>query len=209
MSDINIRNLSAQVKSVDNTGGPQETNEEGNNISVFGYEIDEDTLSTVLTGTVDAIFGDGAFTKDEAAIYVAGELEIEELVKNAPNNQNLIETIFDPDKTEREIREKYASEHPEYAAVMKEGQKVQKEYDKTREETRLKWIENNPAPEKMMKEGGFFGVTMTDEYKDWLKEQDNYMNNFEKEYIQTNSDYGNLRAEQNKNKSLFELILGL
>lgn len=208
MVDFNIKSVSPHVTQA-NSSQAKEVEETDSNINVFGFEVDEDTLTTILTGVADELLGDGAFTRDEAAIYVAGELEIEELVKNAPNNQNLIETIFDPDKTEREIREKYASEHPEYAAVMKEGQKVQKEYDKTREETRLKWIENNPAPEKMMKEGGFFGVTMTDEYKDWLKEQDNYMNNFEKEYIQTNSDYANLRAEQNKNKSLIELILGL
>ena len=208
MADMNIKNLSTNANAVGYSSSSKEIDETENNISVFGQQIDEETLGVVLAGAVDALLGDGSFTKDEASIYVAGEKEIAELVKNEPNKQNLIETFFDPDKTEREIREKYSSEHPEYASVMKEGQKVQSDFDNAKEETRLKWIEDNPAPE-MLKEGGFFGVTMTDEYKDWLKNQDNYMNNFEKEYVQNNPDYANLKAEQDKNKSLLEIILGL
>lgn len=207
MVDFNIKSVSPHVTQA-NSSQAKEVEETDNNINVFGFEVDEDTLTTILTGVADELLGDGAFTKDEAAIYVAGEKEIAELVKNAPNKQNLLETIFDPDKAEREIREKYASEHPEYAAVMKEGQKVQSNFDKSREETRLKWIEDNPAPE-MMKEGGFFGITMTDEYKEWLNEQDKYMNNFEKEYCQNNPDYATLKAEQDKDKSILDIFFGL
>lgn len=207
MVDFNIRNVPTQVSQL-NSNQTKETEENNNDINVFGFNVDEETLTTILTGVADEIFGDGSFTKDEAAIYVAGEKEIAELVKNEPNKQNLIETIFDPDKAEREIREKYAAEHPEYAAVMKEGQKVQSDFDKSREETRLKWIEDNPAPE-MIKEGGFFGVTMTDEYKEWLNEQNKYMNNFEKEYCQNNPDYATLKAEQDKDKSILDIFFGL
>ena len=81
------------------------------------------------------------------------------------------------------------------------------QYDKKREETRLKWIEDNPSPE-ILKEGGFLGVTFTDEYKDWLKNQDNYMDNFEKEYAENNPDYATLKAEQDKNKSLISILFG-
>ena len=131
-----------------------------------------------------------------------------ELIKNSPNNPNLIDAIFDPDKVEREIRKKYADEHPEYAEVMKEGQKVQKEFDTKREETRQNWIKENPAPE-MFEEGGLIGVKVTDEYREWTIKQDNHLKEFEKNYIEDNPDYATLKAELDKDKSLLDIILGI
>ena len=94
MVDFNIRNVSPQVSQV-NSSQSKEVEETDNNINVFGFEVDEDTLTTILTGVADELFGDGSFTKDEAAIYVAGEKEIDELIISEPNKQNLLETIFD------------------------------------------------------------------------------------------------------------------
>ena len=207
MADMNIQIFSTNINNVDGSGTSPKVKESENNVSVFGYEIDEDTLSTILTGTIDAILSDETFTKEEAEIYVTGELEISELIKNSQEKQSFIDSILDPNKTEREIREKYAKEHPEYASVMKEGEKVQADFDKAKEETKQKWIKDNPSPE-MLKEGGFLGITFTDEYKDWLKNQDNYMKNFEQEYIQNNPDYANLKEAQDKNKSLINILLG-
>ena len=205
MFDYNIRNIPTQKNIVDNTSLTEK--ESDGNINIFGQEVDEETLNTILTGTVDILLSDDTFTKDEAAIYVAGELEISELIKNSKGKQSFIDSILDPNKIEREIREKYTKEHPEYASVMKEGEKVQADFDKAKEETKQKWIEDNPSPE-MLKEGGFLGITFTDEYKDWLKNQDNYMKNFEQEYIQNNPDYANLKEAQDKNKSLINILLG-
>ena len=128
MTDLNIQKTSTHISNVDTSSPTKKPEEPSNNISIFGYEIDEDTLATVLNGAVDAIIGTSSFTKDEAAIFVNGEQEIKELLKNAPNNQNVVESIFDPNKTEREIREKYATEHPEYAQVMEEGLIIRKSY---------------------------------------------------------------------------------
>lgn len=208
MNNFEIKNTQIKNSLLENSSRTKESAETEQNNNIFGFELNEETLNTILTGTVDVILGDGAFTKDEAAIFVAGEKEIEELIRNAPNEQNLVETILDPDKTEREVREKYANEHPEYAAVMKEGHNVQKKHDETREEARTKWIENNPPPE-MMKKGGLFGMTVTDEYKDWYKKQAEFMNDFEKEYIQNNSDYAHLKEEQDKDRNIIQILFGL
>ena len=208
MSEYKIRNNPPLPNIVENSDRTKETTETKQNINIFGFEIKEETLNTILTGAVDIILADSTFTKDDAAIFVAGEKEIEELIKNAQNNQNLFETIFDPNKTEREIREKYANEHPEYAAVMQKGNNVQKKHDEAREETRLKWIEDNPEPSDIMQKGGLFGMTFTDEYKDWLKNKDNYLNNFEQEYIQNNPDYANLKEAQDKDKNISQVLFG-
>ena len=208
MADMNMQIFSTNINNIDGSGTSPKVKESENNISVFGYEIDEDTLSTILTGTIDAILSDETFTKDEAAIYVAGELEISELIKNSKGKQSFIDSILDPNKIEREIRENYAKEHPEYASVMKEGEKVQSDFDKAKEEIKQKWIEDNPEPSDIMKKGGLFGITMTDEYRDWLKNKDNYLNNFEQEYIQNNPNYANLKEAQDKNKSLINILFG-
>lgn len=206
MSDLNIKGNYQQTNANQSNGTAKVEKEE--EINLFPSLETGEILDILFTGVVDSVFGDGPFTKDEAAIYVQGEKEIAELVKDAPNKQNLIETIFDPDKTEREVREQYASEHPEYAEVMEEGRRVQSEFDTKREESRQKWMEENPAPE-MFEQGGLLGVKVTDEYKDWSNKQDNYMKEFEKNYIANNQDYANLRAEQDKGKSLIDVIFGL
>ncbi|MBQ8887635.1 MAG: hypothetical protein IJY61_08050 [Candidatus Gastranaerophilales bacterium] len=207
MSDMNITGNYQQISANQTNGAAKVEKEE--EASLFPSLETDEILDILFTGVVDGVFGDGPFTKDEATIYVQGEKEIAELVKETPNKQNLIETIFDPDKAEREIREQYAAEHPEYAEVMEEGAKVQENYDKAYDETLKKWQEENPAPEKILEEGGFLGVKMTDDYKEWTNAQIKYMQNFEKEYAKNNSDYANLKAAQDKDKSFLQAMLGL
>ena len=146
MSNMNINGPSSQpnINSV-----PANTKVEQNEEESLFPSIDEtnEILDVLFSGVIEAAFGDGSFTKAEAEIFVQGEKEIAKLVKDAPNKQSLVETIFDPDKAEREAREQYAAEHPEYADVMQEGLKIQKEFDTKREETRQNWLQENPAAE--------------------------------------------------------------
>ena len=182
-----------------------ERNEEENLFP--SVEETSEILDVLFSGVVDAAFGNGTFTKTEAEIFVQGEKEIAKLVKEAPNKQSLVESIFDPDKAEREAREQYAADHPEYADVMQEGLKVQNEFDSKKEEERQNWIKENPAPE-MFEKGGWLGVKITDEYKEWNQKQDNHLYEFEKNYTENNQNYANLKFEQNKSNSFLRFFFG-
>lgn len=189
--NVNNQNLKSPKDAViNNTSAEIEQNNSNNGTKLLGLIFEE---------VIDEILTQDSFTREEAAVYVKGEREISDIVKNSPKKQSIVEAFFDPNKVEREVREKYKSEHQDYAAVMDEGQKVESDYDKTYQSTKNKWLEENPAPE-MFEKGGLFGVKITDDYKKWIKVQTKYMNDFEKEYCKNNKDYANLKAEQNKKK---------
>lgn len=196
MTDMNIKNQS-MYDSINNasTNNKAESVEKTEDTSIFQKE---EKGTNLVELAFDAIFGDGNFTLDEAQIYVDGEAEVNELIKEAQKDMGLLEIILDFGAKEKEIREDYEKKHPEYAKVKDEGDKVQKEYDEAYEETRNKWLEENPKPENI------FSL----EYLSWSLKQTNAMNEFKNKYAKENPDFANLLAAQNKNKSILELILG-
>ena len=160
--NVNNQNLKSPKDAViNNTSTEIEQNNSNNGTKLLGLIFEE---------VIDEILTQDSFTREEAAVYVKGEREISDIVKNSPKKQSIVEAFFDPNKVEREVREKYKSEHQDYAAVMYEGQKVESDYDKTYQSTINKWLEENPAPE-MFEKGGLFGVKITDDYKKWKSNQ--------------------------------------
>lgn len=196
MTDINIKQMFNNVSDA-NSSNKIESTKENEESSIFQEEEKE---RNIVGLALDAIFGDGSFTLDEAQIYVDGEAEINELIEQAKKDKGLLEIILDFGATEKEIREDYEEKHPEYAKVKEEGDKVQKEYDEAYEEAKNKWLEENPKPENCR----IFSL----EYFNWSLKQTNAMKDFKNEYAKENPDFANLLAAQNKNKSILELILG-
>ncbi len=198
MTDMNIKNQ-AIYDSMNNVSGGNkaESIEEQEDSSIF--QKNKESINIVELA-LDAIFGDGNFTADEAQIYVDGEKEVNELIKETQKDMSILEIIFDAGATEKQIRKDYEEKHPEYAKVKDEGDKVQKEYNKAYEEAKNKWIEENPKPENCK--------IFSFENFNWSTKQSNAMKKFKNEYAKNNSDYANLLAAQNKDKSLLELIFG-
>lgn len=198
MTDMNIKNQ-AIYDSMNNVSGGNkaESIEEQEDSSIF--QKNKESINIVELA-LDTIFGDGNFTADEAQIYVDGEKEVNELIKETQKDMSILEIIFDAGATEKQIRKDYEEKHPEYAKVKDEGDKVQKEYNKAYEEAKNKWIEENPKPENCK--------IFSFENFNWSTKQSNAMKKFKNEYAKNNSDYANLLAAQNKDKSLLELILG-
>lgn len=194
MTDINIKQIFNNANDVSNSNKTEST-KENEEYSIFQ---EEEKNTNIVELALDTILGNGSFTLDEAQIYVDGETEVDELIKEAQKDMGLLEIIFDFGATEKEIREDYEEKHPEYAKVKDEGDKVQKEYDEAYEEARNNWLEENPKPEKI------FSL----EYLSWSLKQTNAMNEFKNKYAKENPDFANLLAAQNKNKSILELILG-
>lgn len=200
------------TNAIKNSNIPLEDNpkKEEENISIWGTmeEEDENSLAILLTGVLDEVIGDGAFTSEEAKVFVTGEFEIKELIKEAQKNRGFLELLTNPQKCEQDVREKYAKEHPEYAKVMEEGKKVEKLHENALKEAEETWQKNNPEPEsKIVKGDDIFGLTYTEEYANWLKKKKQATKDFESHYIKNNPDYANLIKEQNKNKGLLEILL--
>ncbi len=194
---------------VNNTNNAYENSKVKEEESIFSSQstdndFTEELITTILDCVLDEIFSDGAFTKDEASTFVAGEKELAQIIKDAKSKQGFFESLFDFGSTEKKCREDYAKSHPEYAKVMKEGQKVQSEYENAMKTAKEEWTKSNPQPETLYEEGGLLGMKRTEEYSAWQKELTEFLNEFEKEYIYNNSDYKTLRTEQNKDKDVFD-----
>lgn len=197
-------------QNINKQGNIKKTNETDNETSIFSNNTTGDEILTqIILGIIDESFFDGTFTADEADIYVKGEKEIAEMVKEEKNKQlnnlNIIAYIFDEEKTEKECREKYAEKHPEYKEVMEEGQRVEKEYEKSLNKAKDIWLKDNPEPE-MLEKGGFWGYKETDAHKEWKKKEKEFTNKFEEEYKKNNPDYKTLKNAQVKSMSLWEII---
>lgn len=179
-------------------------------VSIFSNEkvnepdYTDELISRLIDGVLDEIFSDGSFTTNEAKTYVEGEKELAEIIKKEKSKQGFFESLFDMGSLEKKCRDDYAKSHPEYSKVMKEGQKVQKQYEDAMKLAKKEWIKENPQPENIYEEGGLLGFKRTEEYATWQKELTNFLNDFEKEYIKNNNDYRTLRTEQNKDKDAFE-----
>lgn len=202
-----IRN--ADVSSVQSTNTNQTTKaqETENDISIFNNDsVDEtdfgsDLLNAIVMGILNDVFSDTSFTKDEAKTYVEGEKELAEIIKNEKDSRGFFDLLFNSSNIEKECREKYESEHPEYAKVAEEGQKVQKQYDDALANAKEAWLNENPQPENITENGGLFGIKRTDEYKQWSSDLESFIKDFESEYKKKDPDYKILSDEQNKDKS--------
>lgn len=209
MSNLNVNSKFNLYKTTSQSETVENKIEEDTAISFIDSEDNEELLQAAIETFSGFLFGDGIFTNAEAEAYVTGENEIAELLKEAKGDRSFVETILDPNKYEREIRAEYEKEHPEYARVAKDGKKLQEEYDYARAATEKIWLETNPEPEnKYQKGNGLFGFSQTEEYKQWHKEKEQALADFDKDYRYNNPDYDNLACAQAKNKSLIEIALG-
>lgn len=170
---------------------------------------ENDFVSQLVTGLIDELFFDGAFTKDEAKTYVEGEKEIAKMIEEEKNKQldggHYLTYLFDSAKTEKDCRNKYAKEHPEYNEVMKEGQKVESQYETAYNEAKTNWLKENPEPDGFEK-GGLFGIKERDEHKEWRAKEQEFSKGFEEEYINNNPDYGNLKDAQKSDMTFWEAL---
>lgn len=196
MSDLNIKN-NLTYNTTENINGTNKTNStpEVEKLCIFSKEED---VNEIVESVIDGLLGDGIFTKEEAQIYVNGEEEIKELIEKEQKNKSFLKKIIDASDVEKRIREKYEEEHPEYANVKEEGDKVKKEYTEAFNEANKKWIEENPLPENTK----IFSL----DFLSWKLKQSTAMTNFTNQYAKDNPDYANLKAAEDNKKSLFELF---
>lgn len=192
-----------------NTEKVQNQNTDESIFNTTNSDTENDIVSQIVKGVLDELLFDGTFTKDEAKTYVEGEKEIAKMVEEEKQKQldggHYLTYLFDSAKTEKDCRDKYAKENPEYKEVMKEGQKVESQYETAYDDAKTKWLEENPEP-KGFEEGGLFGIKETDEHKEWRAKEKEFSKGFEEEYIKNNPDYGNLKDAQKSDMSFWEAL---
>ena len=150
------------------------------------------------------------FDTEEAHIYAEGEAAIEKEVQARLMTRGIISILWGKNaaELEAEVREKYAKNHPEYAAVMEEGQAVEKAYDKAKTEALAEWEAKNPKPEPPHP---IFGSTVqmaaySIKLKEWQAERAEQEKAFSEEYAKDNPNYANLKEQQDKKPNIIDIL---
>lgn len=150
------------------------------------------------------------FDTEEAHIYAEGESAIEKEVQARLMTRGIISILWGKNaaELEAEVREKYAKNHPEYAAVMEEGQAVEKAYDKAKTEALAEWEAKNPKPEPPHP---IFGSTVqmaaySIKLKEWQAERAEQEKAFSEEYAKDNPNYANLKEQQDKKPNIVDIL---
>lgn len=151
---------------------------------------------------------DADFTEEEADAYAKGEAEIEKMVQKELLRRGILMSIgtgaLDINEIEKECREKYAEEHPEYKAVMEEGLAVEEAHDEAIEKEKKEWLNDNPPPPMFNNTNplGTGGFKISEEYKEWQAEMEKHMEYVEKKYSENNPDYANLKDAKAEHKNV-------
>ena len=144
------------------------------------------------------------FDVEEAHVYAEGEAAIKKEVEMRVKMQMVQTGIAlkhkSAEEIEAEVRAKYAEEHPEYAAVMHEGQRVEAQYEEAKAEEMSNWEKENPKP-KRSKVGFIFGGVLSEvkyqlELKEWEKAKAEHEKSFQNDYAKENKNYANLKEQQ-------------
>lgn len=151
------------------------------------------------------------FDTEEAHIYAEGEAEIEAEVQRRMLMQMGVVGMLvgkSEEQIEAEVRAEYAEKHPEYAAVMEEGQAVEKEHAEAKEAAMAEWEANNPKPEppNIL----FAGVVQMTAYnvklQKWEAEKAKQEKAFDESYAKENPNYANLKEQQDAKPSLIDIL---
>lgn len=152
------------------------------------------------------------FDTEEAHIYAEGEAAIEKEVKQRLLQQGLVVGINIQGKSaeeiEAEVRAEYAEKNPEYAAVMEEGQAVEKAHEEAKGTAMADWEANNPKPEPP--NPIFAGVAQmaayTVELQEWQAKRAEYEKTFDESYAKENPNYANLKEQQDAQPNIIDIL---
>lgn len=151
------------------------------------------------------------FDTEEAHIYAEGEAAIEKEVKQKVMFQMGLNSLLGGksiEEIEAEVRAEYAAKHPEYAAVMEEGQAVEEAYNEAKTAALSEWEENNPKPEPPHP---IFGSTVemaaySKKLQEWQAKRAEQEKAFSEEYAKDNTNYANLKEQQDKKPNIIDIL---
>ena len=151
------------------------------------------------------------FDLEEAHVYAEGEAEIEKEVKLRMLLQTGVKGLLfgkTQEEIEAEVRAEYAKEHPEYAAVMEEGQAVEKAHAEAKAKAMADWEANNPRPEQPV---NIFGLPAKSvaymlELQKWEAERAKQAEAFDESYAKDNSNYANLKEQEDSLSNVYDII---
>ena len=155
------------------------------------------------------------FDVEEAHVYAEGEAAIEREVQLRMALNATKAAVWFGGKLEDmeakirdEVRAEYAKNHPEYAAVMEEGQAVEKAHAEAKADAMAEWEENNPKPEKP--NALFVGIiglgAYTIKLQKWEKERAAQEKAFDESYAKENPNYANLKDQQEKYPTPLDIL---
>lgn len=151
------------------------------------------------------------FDPEEAHVYAEGEAEIQKEVQRRMLMKATVAGIImgkTAEEIEAEVRAEYAAKNPEYAAVMEEGQAVEKAHAEAKAEAMKEWEANNPKPEPP--NPIFAGVAQmavyTAELQKWEAERAKHAEAFDESYAKENPNYANLKEQQDAQPNIIDIL---
>lgn len=179
---------------------------------VEGEELLADDGIEITNGkNLEEIIDKKNFDTEEAHVYAEGEAEIQKEVQRRLIMQGTVVGLLtgkSAEEIEAEVRAEYAEKNPEYAAVMEEGQAVEKAHAEAKATEMKEWEANNPKPEPPNPVFGTTGamVIYTKQLQEWEAKRAEHEKAFDENYAKENPNYANLKEEQDAQPNIIDVL---